>query len=113
MHTSISRIKPITLFGISFLLGLVIVLWVIGDELPFLHPGKEHVYFFFHEDVTHASMGEHILNPAGASDTVWVEPGAYEMKFEIGSKIHTKTIQVSGETYISLDSSPPYVHGDN
>jgi len=85
--------------------------WLIGDELPFLHPGKEHVYFVFHEDVTHASIGKHTLSSGATSDTVWVEPGTHEIKFEIGGRVHTKTIEVTGETYINLDGNPPYLHG--
>lgn len=103
--------KPIAQFGCLYLLGLIIMIWLIGDELPFLHPGKEHVYFVFDADVTNASIGKHVLNTSGTSDTLWVEPGRYEIRFEIGDAVHTKSIKVAGETYIGLDGNPPYVHG--
>jgi hypothetical protein len=89
------------------------VVWLLGDELPCLHPGKVHAYFDFDENVTGASTGEHILNTGGASDTIWLKPGSYELKFEIEGTVYAKSIKVTNETYIGLDDNPPYIHGDD
>ena len=111
MHSSISRIKPITLFAVLYPLGLIVMLWLASDELPFLHPGKEHVYIVLGAEVTSASIGKSVLDTSGTMDNIWVEPGNHEIKFEIGGSVHTKSITVAGETYIVLDANPPYLHG--
>ncbi|MDQ2986045.1 MAG: hypothetical protein M3R13_04915 [Armatimonadota bacterium] len=113
MRTSISRLKPAAAFACLYLLALAIVIWLVSDELPFLHPGKVHVYVDFDEEVTNATIGSHVLDTDDTSDTVWLEPGSYEVKFEIADIVHTKSINVTNETYIGLDGDSPYVHGDD
>lgn len=105
------RWKPIALFGCLYVLGLGAMLWLAADELPFLHPGKVHVYVDLDEDVSEAFVGKHELNTSGVLDTLWVEPGTHDVRFEIRGSVHARTVNIQGETYISLDGEPPYVHG--
>lgn len=111
MLTTFIKLKPITMFGILYLVGIVVILLLLEDELPFLHPGKVHVYVALDEDVTRAFVGRYELNTSGLSHTLWVKPGSYDVRVEVRGRVHNKTVTLESEAYILLDGKPPYIHG--
>lgn len=109
MQTRILRPKYVLLIcffaTVAYLAALV---WIARDEIPFLHPGKVHVYVVMDEDVADVFLGEHKLASGDGGHSLWLEPGVYELRLSRSGQEYTESVNIRGESYLVLDDEPPY-----